>query len=512
MFGEYAHKIKTVEGLTRIIGARPRTQKVAMCHGVFDIVHPGHIRHLIYARSRADLLIASVTADEFIGKGADKPFVPEELRAGNVAALETVDYVVIDRNPEPLASIAALEPDFFVKGFEYSRDGIHPKSRREMELVSSYGGEFLFSPGDVVYSSTRLLVHHRPKISIEKARALLEAEGITEGKLRGTVDAMAGTRVHVVGDVIVDKYSYCTLLGPSGKTPTFSVKHDRSELFVGGAGAVARHLRSLGAVVTLTTIVGEDELAALVVRDLEAAGVQVDAVADAARPTTLKQRFWADGYKLLQVDELDNSPIAERQVEEILCAVSGVGSDVVVFSDFRHGIFHADSVGRLVSAVPPGALKAADSQVSNRWGNILDFKGFDLITPNEREARFALADQDSGIRSLAQRLLEQADARHLILKLGERGVLAYRKASASPRSFFSLDSFVETVVDPVGAGDALLAASTLALACSGDLVEAAVIGSLAAAAVCEVGGNVPVAPDWIVERLSALLGPPAGEP
>lgn len=506
MFQEYGHKIKSIEDLIDVIGERPRDRSVAMCHGAFDIVHPGHIRHLIYASSQADILIASVTADEFSIKGDDRPYVPEELRAANIAALEMVDYVVIDRHETPLTNIATLKPDFFVKGFEYSADGIHPRSREEMELVSSYGGKFLFSPGDVVYSSTRLLVQHRPDITIEKLLALLSAEGVTEDMLRSTVRAMSGTKVHVVGDTIVDKYTYCTLLGPSGKTPTFSVKPDRSDIYVGGAGAVARHMRALGADVTFTTLVGTDDLASMVIQDLESVGISVNVVRDPSRPTTLKQRFWADGYKLLQVDDLDNSPITERLVKEVGQYVSGATADVVVFSDFRHGLFHGESVEPIVASIPQGALKVADSQVSNRWGNITDFKGFDLITPNEREARFAVRDQDSGIRSLAQHVLERAEARHLILTLGDRGVLAYRESGDGPRSFFSLDSFASAVVDAVGAGDALLSASALALSHSGNLVEASVIGSLAAAVACENDGNLPVDQNSIIERLDDLFG------
>ena len=72
-------KIKTVEQLCTIIGERPRQAKVIMCHGTFDVVHPGHIRHLRYAKSKTDILVASITSDEFINKGAYRPFVPEEL-------------------------------------------------------------------------------------------------------------------------------------------------------------------------------------------------------------------------------------------------------------------------------------------------------------------------------------------------------------------------------------------------------------------------------------------------
>src|SRR5213596_2084713 len=95
----YKRKIKTREELRQIIGSRPRQASVIMCHGTFDLVHPGHVRHLMYAKSKADFLIASLTCDAHIQKANFRPFVPQQLRAMNLAALEVVDYVIIDDNP-----------------------------------------------------------------------------------------------------------------------------------------------------------------------------------------------------------------------------------------------------------------------------------------------------------------------------------------------------------------------------------------------------------------------------
>jgi len=109
----YRHKIKTAEELRKILGDPPRKKKVIMCHGVFDVVHPGHIRHLLYAKSKAETLIASLTADRYIDKGKYRPHVPQELRAANLAAFELVDYVVIDPNPTPIENLRIIRPDFF---------------------------------------------------------------------------------------------------------------------------------------------------------------------------------------------------------------------------------------------------------------------------------------------------------------------------------------------------------------------------------------------------------------
>ena len=154
---QYKEKIKTLEELKQIVGPRARSASVIMCDGAFEIVHPGHIRHLMYAKDKADILIASVTGDDHITKANFRPFVPDTLRAMSLAAMEMVDFVLIDRNATPLENLRTLQPDYFAKGYEYFDNGIHPKTLEEMEVLESYGGEILWTPGDVVYSSSRLI-------------------------------------------------------------------------------------------------------------------------------------------------------------------------------------------------------------------------------------------------------------------------------------------------------------------------------------------------------------------
>ena len=144
---QYGHKIKTLAGLREAIGPRPRKKSVIMCHGTFDIVHPGHLRHLMYAKEKADLLIASVTADEHIMKANHRPYVPQELRAANLAALEMVDFVIVDPNPTPIEQMRVLQPDFFAKGYEYFANGVPPKTQEELDTLAEYGGEMVFTPG-----------------------------------------------------------------------------------------------------------------------------------------------------------------------------------------------------------------------------------------------------------------------------------------------------------------------------------------------------------------------------
>jgi rfaE bifunctional protein kinase chain/domain len=500
---KYSHKIKSARALREILGPPPRNEKAIMCHGVFDIVHPGHVRHLLYAKNKASILIASLTADRHIEKGMYRPHVPQDLRALNLAAFEMVDYVVIDENATPLENLGVIQPDYFAKGYEYTTSGdLHPRTREELDVVQSYGGELLFTPGDIVYSSSTLIKSAPPVLKLEKLLALMSSENITFDLLRKTLDQLRGKRVHVVGDTIVDTYTYGTVIGGQTKTPTMSVLFERKMDYVGGAGIVAEHMKAAGADVVFSTVLGDDPYKAFVVDKLCESGVDCRPIIDPTRPTVNKNAIVAGGYRLLKLDTLDNSSISDHTLQQLMQEINRTPADAVVLSDFRHGIFNRRTIPKLIEAIPDGCYRVADSQVASRWGNITEFCGFDLITPNEREARFALGDQDSGIRPLASTLYDLAKCKLLILKLGDRGVLTCRgNMHERLDSFFVVDSFVERVVDAVGAGDALLAYATLAMLSSKNSVIASVLGSMAAACECEVDGNSPVTPDDVRRKI-----------
>jgi rfaE bifunctional protein kinase chain/domain len=490
---QIGHKIKTVEELCAIIGTRPRQKKVIMCHGTFDVVHPGHIRHLLYAKTKGDILIASLTADEHIKKANFRPYVPEDLRAINLAALEVVDYVITDREPTPLKNLGIIQPDYFAKGYEYSSGGVDPKTQEEIQVLETYGGEVIFTPGDIVYSSSALIELDPPKIATEKLITLMAAEGVAFSDLYAALDKFKGVKVHVVGDTIIDSYTYCNMIGGMAKTPTMSVLFQKKVDYTGGAAIVAKHLKAAGAEVTFSTVLGNDAFKDFALGDLEKAGVNVLPIIDKTRPTTNKNAIVAEGYRLLKVDTLDNRSISDKNVKRLKKQIAESKADAVVFSDFRHGIFNRHTVPELTSAISANVFRVADSQVASRWGNILEFEGFDLITPNEREARFALGDQDSVVRPLALELHRRSKCKTLILKLGERGTITYRSNSpVDYRAFFAIDSFVEQIVDAVGAGDALLAYSTLAMIVTKNEVIASILGCMAAGVECEYDGNWPV--------------------
>jgi bifunctional ADP-heptose synthase (sugar kinase/adenylyltransferase) len=240
---------------------------------------------------------------------------------------------------------------------------------------------------------------------------------------------------------------------------------------------------------------------------LEQSGVQFDYLIDKTRPTTHKNAVLADGYRLIRIDEVNNSSINSEQLAGITSKLKNSKASAVILSDFRHGMFNKSTIPQILNSVPNGTFKVADSQVASRWGNILDFPNCDLITPNEQEVRFALADQDTVIRPLGTELMHKSGAKTLMLKLGARGMLTFRteKKAGDRPTFFAVDALVrDSIIDPVGSGDALLAYSTIVQLKTNNEVLSSIIGTIAAGLACQKEGNVTINPVEIIGYINKL--------
>ncbi len=259
LISKYSKKLLKIDQLVKILKKIPKKKRIILCHGVFDVVHPGHIRHLTYAKSQADILIVSCTGDKFIDKGIYRPHIPQKMRALNLAAFEMVDYVLIDENKKPINLLKKIKPDLFAKGFEYTSKGLPPATQEEKNELDKFGGKLIFTPGDIVYSSSELINSSPPNLDLEKLDLTMKTNGITFESLIEIIKKIKNLSVHVVGDTIVDTYTKTNFIGGQTKTPTFSVLYDKEESFVGGAAIVALHMRAAGASVKFSSIIASDK-------------------------------------------------------------------------------------------------------------------------------------------------------------------------------------------------------------------------------------------------------------
>ncbi len=230
-------KIKTVEELAQIIKSLQAEQKkIVHCHGVFDLLHIGHIRYFEQARRLGDVLVVTVTPDRYVDKGPHRPAFPENLRVEGLASLGCVDYVALNQWPTAEETLRLLRPDFYVKGSEFKNTGsdMTGKIAREEKIVNEVGATLAFTE-DIVFSSTNLINRYFSGFSQEVQQYLdLFRQRYTIKEVLDIIDGMAKLDVLVIGDTIIDEYQYCETIGMSSKDPTLVARYQSQDIFAGG--------------------------------------------------------------------------------------------------------------------------------------------------------------------------------------------------------------------------------------------------------------------------------------
>jgi len=469
--------------------------KKVFVSGDFNILHPGHLRLLKFAKESGDYLIVGVNNDKLShNKG-----MPQEIRLESIKATSYVDEsFILDELPSEY--IKKNKPDIVVKGKEHEK-----LVNEELEVINSYGGKLLFSSGEIGFSSLNLLREDflTSSQTLKHSSSYQKRHKFNLSDLKDTVEKFSQLSVLVIGDTIVDEYITCEPLGMSQEDPTIVVSPLFSDTFIGGSAIVASHAKTLGADVEFISVCGEDESAKYVEDGLNKLDIKTCIFTDATRPTTLKQRFRANTKTLLRVNHLKQHAISKDIQEMILSKItqSIKNLDLIIFSDFSYGILTDDLIEKITKLASSYDVKmVADSQSSSQVGDISKFKGMTLVTPTEREIRLSLGDFESGLVVLSEKLSQKSDAKYVFTTLGAEGVMIYN-TNKDELLTDNIKALSSNVKDVSGAGDSLLTCSSMALCVGADIWQSAYLGSMVAGIQVSRIGNIPITKDEILKEL-----------
>ena len=469
--------------------------KKVFVSGDFNILHPGHLRFLKFAKESGNYLTVGINSDLL----SSNKGINQSVRLESIQATSYVDEAFI-LETSAIEYIQEHKPDIVVKGKEHENE-----ENPELEVIESYGGKLLFSSGEIGFSSMYLLREEffASNYNVKHNSKYLARHEFKLSDLKSIVDKFSTLSVLVIGDTIVDEYITCEALGMSQEDPTIVVTPLANNKFIGGAAIVASHAATLGAKVKFISVVGEDENKSYVQNGLDKLGIDVSLCTDTTRPTTLKQRFRAKEKTLLRVNHLKQHGISKDIETTILKKIqdSIADIDLILFSDFSYGVLTNTLINSITKlGVKNGILMAADSQSSSQVGDIAKFKNMSLVTPTEREIRLSLNDFKSGLVVLSNKLAENTHAKYIFTTLGAEGLMIYNN-SKNELLTDNVNALGSVVKDVSGAGDSLLTCSAMALCVGADIWQSAYLGSLASAIQISRVGNVPIKKAELLKEL-----------
>tara|TARA_Y100000310_G_scaffold150584_1_gene150070 strand:+ start:2750 stop:4255 length:1506 start_codon:yes stop_codon:yes gene_type:complete len=444
------------------------SQSVGLSHGVFDILHVGHIEHLKKAKELCDVLVVSLTNDGYVNKGPDRPFFNIEHRLNVVASLEFVDFVTVSNDPSSEYVISCLRPDYYIKGIEYKeKEDITNKIDLERVCVEEGGGEVLFIANENVFSSSSLLNESLlGEKFLEFAKQIKQK--YTAEEILHYIDKLGSQTVNLVGEVIIDEYVYGNCLGKSSKYPSIVFERAEHKAFLGGVGAVANQLAALVREVNLLTYIGNNSFSESLdfITSSLSNNVKLDYIRKENSPTIKKTRF-IDSYwesRLFEIYDINDAPLSEKEREIFLYKLGSYVSPIAI--DYGHGLLN-------------GTEHFFSVNVQSNSGN----KGYNFISKysqpsvsivDDAELRLEMRDKHTGPTDLSIKLREKIGSEVLVVTRGSHGCIVVDKENV-----LEIPALSGNVKDTVGAGDAFFGIFSALVMQNTPLEIAALLGNIA---------------------------------
>jgi rfaE bifunctional protein kinase chain/domain len=503
-------KIRPIEELAVILSdRRNKGARIALCHGDFEVIHSGLVRRLATARRCADIVVVVLEADQYLARWPGRPWFSEGLRAEAVAAIADVDFVTVNRSSGAAQAIRILKPHVYIR--EGAQDENESKNAEcieaEDKAIHDVGASIetmSSAPYPSPASVSELLGVFPPEVDrfVRNFRATYRAADVLNA-----IEELKALKVLVVGEAIIDEYVYGDTLGKSAKEPILALRFLSKERHAGGSVVIANHLADFCCKVGLVTYLGESDTHEEFIRGNLRENVQPEFIYKSGAPTIVKRRF-VEKYlvsKLLEVYEINDEPLKSSE-EASLCETLKrliPEYDLVIAADYGHGLITPKVVDMLCNEAGFLSVNTQINAANNGYHTISRFPRADYVCLHEGEVRLDQRDRGGDLRSLVKRLADRMRCRLVMVTQGKHGSLLYD----GTKGFFSCPAFAVKVVDRVGAGDSVLAISSLCAAKGLPPEMTGFISNMVGAqAVMIVGNRSPISREQLILSVQGILG------
>lgn len=451
-------KIKSLEELKKIIlNKKLQGKKIVLCHGVFDLLHYGHLQHFKKAKSYGDILVVTVTKDQYVEKGPNRPYFNTLIRKNLLSELTIVDYVAEVDSPSAINSIENVRPDFYVKGQDYkNQKDITGKIDKEIKEVKKYGGKIIYT-NEIVFSSSRLLHMNNLTLNNDQNKEINKIKkNYNYYKIEKILDELKKLKVLIIGEFIVDKYNFCEALGKSGKDPIMMFKRGYSNEYIGGVGAIANNIVSYVHEAKMITYIKTKKDIKYIKNKLNKK-IKQNFIQLKSVPTIKKEKF-IDLYSNAKLIGFYNyeDRILKSDDQKIFSTIKKeIGKyDIVIVADYGHGMISDNSAKYISKMAKKIFLNSQVNAANISHHNLLKFPKAFCIIINESEIRHHLRNSYEDLNSLIKKFSKLIKVKFIVTTRGSKGCLLY---DVNKNKIFQSTSYANKVIDKIGAGDTLLA-------------------------------------------------------
>lgn len=463
---------------------------IILCHGVFDLVHLGHIKYFNEAKKNGKFLIVSVTSDKYIKKGTGRPLFNENLRMEHVSNIKSVDAVVLSDYPSAVEVIKLIKPKFYFKGPDYkiNKSDKTKKIYLEKKEVEKHGGQTKYT-SDITFSSTKL-INSQNLIFNDKQTEFIKKikKKYSLSDINNLLKPIKKLKALIIGEIIIDEYNFGDIIGKSGKEPHLVLKESFNESYAGGSAAVARHISSFVDSAKVISFFGNEKKYIKILKQQSDFKIKYDLFKPYNEFNTIVKKRFIDlksNYKLFGsyiLPHRHKTFLNDKLLNKIKKNFSNF--DLMIVCDYGHGLL-SDKTIRYLNKVKKFLTLNVQLNSSNIGTHTLQkYKNIDLLIINESEMRFELKNENEDIRIIAKRYIKNKKLKNLVITRGLNGAILLDK-----KNMFECPAFALKSIDKVGAGDAMFSIISLCLKKNLDKNLSLFLGSLAAAFSVQNIGN-----------------------
>ncbi len=485
-------KKHNLENLGKIANnLKKKGKKIGLCHGVFDVIHAGHLSHFEEVKKKCDYLFVTVTEDQFVNKGPNRPVNNHYFRAKVLESLRQVDYVGVNFSSDATLSINKIKPNFYFKGKDYrGKKDLTGRLYKELNELKKINSKIIYTDSPL-QSSTKIINKSFSYILDSKLTKFLENKNKSYllSKSIECLKKIENKKVLIIGDAIIDQYDAVMPLNKPIKESILATRYLKTDTFLGGVFAAAVNLSQFNNNVTICTIMGND-------KDVKGSlnkfkkKIKSKIFYERKKVTTRKRRFVENAYnkKISEVYFMDDNLLGEQNKKRIISYLKKEVSkfDAVILIDYGHGFIDQDIYKVLRKKSKFLAINCQTNSANLGFNLITKYPKSDFICIDEPELRLAASNNIDDIEYIvSKQITKKIKCNNITITRGRNGSFSYMgKKTLNTPALVS-----DKVIDTIGAGDVFFVIASLLNSINSDQQVTNVIGNIAGALKVDILGH-----------------------
>ncbi len=470
---------------------KSKGKKIGLCHGVFDVIHAGHLNHFEEVKKKCDYLFVTLTEDKFVNKGPNRPVNNHYFRAKVLEALRQVDCVGINFSPDATESIKQIKPDIYFKGKDYrGKKDLTDRLDKEIKELKKINSKIIFTESPL-QSSTEIINKSFSFIFDSELIKFLDKKNkkkLLNESIKSLND-IKDKKVLIIGDAIIDQYDFVKPLNKPLKENILATRYLKTDIFLGGVFAAATNLSQFNNNVNVCTVIGND-------KDIKSSlskfkkKIKSKIFFETKKVTIRKKRFVDNAYnkKISEVYYMDDNLLSKNNKKGVISYLKREIKkfDLVILIDYGHGFIDNDIYEVIKKKAKYLSINCQSNSANLGFNLITKYPKSDFICIDEPELRLAASDNVNSIEKIvSKKIIKKINCKNITITRGRKGSFSFLNSK-----ILNTPALISNkVIDTIGAGDVFLAVTSLLYSNKSDQLITNIIGNIAGALKVDILGH-----------------------